>query len=363
MNKLGATLHPVVVTAQSIRSLVSRLGEFAVLSSLAVPVGCAFLVGCAFEGGTEVGSTGGADNGDVGSATGGTALGSSEGATGSGGVVSTGGSAATGGSISTGGTPAAGGTPGSGGAPGTGGEPGGDSPFKGIAFTDPCSDLSLVGATWFYNWGLGTDCNPSNGAEYVPMVWGAGAVEHVQQAVDDGHTTLLGFNEPDRGDQANMTVEQAIALWPQLEATGLRLGSPAIASSPEGEAWLSDFLERADDEGLRVDFIAVHWYGWGSEGCDDINAHFTGYMGRIMAHGLPVWLTEWGCYEESAEDVRSFYGAALDWMIARPQIERYGWFLTRGGQGDPGWNAQRLVDGSGNLTALGSDYLASQARR
>ena len=30
-------------------------------------------------------------------------------------------------------------------------------------------------------------------------------------------------------EQANMTVEQALELWPKLMATGQRLGSPAVA--------------------------------------------------------------------------------------------------------------------------------------
>ncbi|MEV0408193.1 glycosyl hydrolase [Actinoallomurus sp. NPDC050550] len=44
-----------------------------------------------------------------------------------------------------------------------------------------------------------------------------------------GGTTLLGFNEPDMAGQANMSVEQALALWPRLQATGMRLGAPAVA--------------------------------------------------------------------------------------------------------------------------------------
>lgn len=236
-------------------------------------------------------------------------------------------------------------------------------PFKGVAINHDCGDVSLLGATWFYNWGMGTDCSPTNGAQYVPMVWGAGAVDNVNQAVEDGHSTLLGFNEPDMPGQANMSVSAALALWPQLEATGLRLGSPATASSPEGEAWIADFIEQAEGQGRRVDFVAVHWYGWGSGGCDDIDAHFTGYMERILSHGYPVWLTEWGCYDESASDVEDFYDEAVAWMSARPEIERYAWFLTRGVPEDPAWNAQRLVDSGGNLTALGQAYQGSQATR
>ena len=62
------------------------------------------------------------------------------------------------------------------------------------------------------------------------MIWGpsdvtAATLNQVKSEGDD----LLGFNEPDQGGQANMTVAQALSLWPQLMATGMTLGSPAVA--------------------------------------------------------------------------------------------------------------------------------------
>ena len=73
---------------------------------------------------------------------------------------------------------------------------------------------------------------------------------------------LLGFNEPDLGEQANMTVEQALELWPRLEATGMRLGSPAVAcGGADAGGWLDRFMAGAKQSGHRVDFIALHWYG------------------------------------------------------------------------------------------------------
>ena len=44
-----------------------------------------------------------------------------------------------------------------------------------------------------------------------------------------------------------MTVDRAIELWPKLQATGLRLGSPATTgpTSP----WLVDFMAKAKNKG------------------------------------------------------------------------------------------------------------------
>ena len=63
------------------------------------------------------------------------------------------------------------------------------------------------------------------GVEYVPMIG------NLTQATAENFVAvkryqakhLLGFNELDQLGADKMTPEQAIALWPQFMATGLRL--------------------------------------------------------------------------------------------------------------------------------------------
>jgi hypothetical protein len=75
------------------------------------------------------------------------------------------------------------------------------------------------------------------------MIWGQADVttKELAAAKASGAGVLLGFNEPNVHPQSNMTVEQAIADWPELMATGLRLGSPATGwgddTDPHG--WLA----------------------------------------------------------------------------------------------------------------------------
>ena len=58
-----------------------------------------------------------------------------------------------------------------------------------------------------------------------------------------------------------MTVEQALELWPSLEALGVRLGSPCPANPANYcGGWLEQFMEGCREQGYRVDFIAVHCY-------------------------------------------------------------------------------------------------------
>ena len=94
------------------------------------------------------------------------------------------------------------------------------------------NDVDRAGFGWHYNWSERTlwdaDATPEV-SSYVAMIWDEQDVtaQALATAKASGATTLLGFNEPDHTGQANMSVEQALSLWPQLQATGMRLGSPA----------------------------------------------------------------------------------------------------------------------------------------
>ncbi len=72
----------------------------------------------------------------------------------------------------------------------------------------------------------------SGDAERDPVVAPALAGEDAGGAIIDVRVpVLLGFNEPDMSSQSNMTVSDALRLWPRLMATGMRLGSPAVAAN------------------------------------------------------------------------------------------------------------------------------------
>jgi hypothetical protein len=140
---------------------------------------------------------------------------------------------------------------------------------KGIAAASfgPASILT-ADASWYYNWRSGPNSGTvppgTQAPEYVPMIHDMGSVTDATiNALKAGQANgtykhLLGFNEPDQGGQANMTVAQAIAAWPRLMETGLILGSPSPAWPTV--SWLSDFMTQAAAQNLRVDFICLHYY-------------------------------------------------------------------------------------------------------
>jgi hypothetical protein len=196
--------------------------------------------------------------------------------------------------------------------------------------------LANSGASWYYTWDVKHQgvTSPS-GTEFVPMIWGAKSVtaSNLQQAKSNGRY-LLGFNEPDMAGQAEMTVEQALELWPQLQATGLPLGSPAVAwgGDRQGE-WLDRFMAGAKQRGYRVDFIALHWYGGDFTTANAVN-QLKSYLQAVHArYGLPIWLTEFALIDFS-NGVRfptqaqqaAFLTAATKMLGGLSWLQRYAWF-------------------------------------
>lgn len=231
------------------------------------------------------------------------------------------------------------------------------------AFDGVTQDLADVGASWYYDWSYtaGGISAPA-GTEFVPMIWGAASVTsaNLAQAQQEG-TELLGFNEPDLSGQANMTVEQALDLWPQLEATGLRLGAPAVAyggDTPGG--WLDQFMSGAAARGYRVDFIPLHWYGgdFSANATSELQSYLQNVYNR---YHKPIWLTEYALTDYSSgtpvyptqQQQAAFVTASTAMLDSLSFVERYAWFtLSTDGDGTG------LYDGT-TPNAVGEAYRAA----
>ena len=224
-------------------------------------------------------------------------------------------------------------------------------------------DIVSLKAFWFYTWGTPLPAQPPQTCEFVPMFWGkanvtTGNIQLAQQLKTQGSAKyVLGFNEPNNSGQSNMSVSDALALWPQLESIGLPLGSPAT-DWPTVQ-WFTDFMDSVAVENLRVDFICVHMY----VGLDDVS--FVQTLETLHAkYNLPIWITEFATADWSAAtpaanqytpaQVLAFMQRLVPQLDSLPYVQRYSWF-----SGDPNsaalWSSA-LVDAGGNLTALGSWY-------
>lgn len=151
------------------------------------------------------------------------------------------------------------------------------------------NEIDLTQSTWFYSWGTSDPINPN--AEFAPMKWGlGGSMKSINERSDVTH--LLGYNEPNRPDQSNMSVAQALDEWPQLMKSGLRLGSPSVSDNSRLEDWLYRFIDECDKRNYRVDFVNVHAY-WGAEQMPSPEAWYKKLREIHLRTGRPIWITEW----------------------------------------------------------------------
>ncbi len=120
-----------------------------------------------------------------------------------------------------------------------------------------------------------------------------------------------------------MTVEQALAQWPNLLASGLRLGSPAPTDG--GLSWLYEFIDEADARDYRVDFVAVHYY----QGCKTPRTSGIGWKPSIIARAVlsgsrnsttgPTGPVVPPTLSENADKIEDF----IEMLDNAPFVERY----------------------------------------
>lgn len=206
----------------------------------------------------------------------------------------------------------------------------------------------LFGAHWYYTWWTGG--NGSKDAEFVPMLKRAediGKLGEIERLQSIDH--MLGYNEPERGDQGNTTLEKGLELWPKLvalaEKKNLRLGSPAPSSDDKGMKWLDAFMKEAKRKKLKVDFIAIHWYR-----SRDPDAFEAFVKDLAKSYRLPIWITEFNGWTGPERENYDFLKKSLRFLERNKDIERYAYF-------EPGKDKEHsLFKKDGSLSRMGELY-------
>ena len=252
------------------------------------------------------------------------------------------------------------------------------SPKKG--FVVGKDDMAVGGAKvnslnckWYYTWGpKPMNPPPASGIPFTPMLWNLakaspnpeGELAAIQALpTPPTENVLLTYNEPDGVNtdaQANMKVSDAVAFWPNIVATGRRLGSPVMYGDtikvpvddndvpytygvgkntnndapPTGVTgpiqvnisnnstpnlvtlnpliWLDNFLIQisALPNTKFPDFICIHWYG---------KPHaptFLNYLTSVNAkYNLPIWVTEYSCADWDATCCPTVHITGYDWSL------------------------------------------------
>lgn len=210
-------------------------------------------------------------------------------------------------------------------------------PWRWVAKKGSCdigpTDLN---AGWWYNWNISE--NSTRDLQYVAIKqqpywpglnqdWQARGVNH-----------LLGFNEPNNSVEdayKNLTppgsVSDAVARWPELLGTGLRVGAPAVTDG--GYSWIVDFINQAEAAGHRVDFVPVHYYRSYPNNDNPTGAanNLYNYLKSIYdVAKRPIWLTEFnnganwtGDPDPTFAQNKNIIEAMINMMDGTPWIERY----------------------------------------
>jgi hypothetical protein len=220
------------------------------------------------------------------------------------------------------------------------------------SLSDPFCKQKIVSLnpSWYYTWN--TRGIPGLVAvPFIPMVWGK---HDIAPTAMIPNSPLLGFNEPDGAQQSNISVQTALNLWPTIQASGRRIGSPATAGNPSKDgSWLDQFVKG----GGTFDFTCVHWYAPPNADSflKEVDAIWTKYQ-------KPIWITEFAVADWSGkfpggfdvELVKQFMKDACAGLESRSYVERYAW-KTRA-TSDTNMGTSALFNDDGSLTELGELY-------
>jgi len=211
-----------------------------------------------------------------------------------------------------------------------------------------CGDLAAFkNVSWWYNWHVTPNheqtppedhcscttgsCGPPPANKiFVPMVWGYNEEDRpwhddINDPVSDQYDVILGFNEPNHADQADIPPEVAASAWLELQNIypDTVLVSPSAAGGGSLQ-WFETFFPLCEALGCRIDYLATHDY----HGDADL------VMERLellyQRFGKKIWLTEFAkCCTKDENQVLDFMKEIIPRLEAAEFVYRYSWFITR----------------------------------
>lgn len=256
---------------------------------------------------------------------------------------------------------------------------------KGASFVDKHkSKIPVVRPYWYYSWSTNPPSlsveetkmkqsidvlRPTTVIKFLPMFWSYYPntyADRIQEVLAQRPSVIMGFNEPDKRDQANIPVDMALAAWPILEeaiakegmAAEIFLVSPSCAN-PLGP-WMQTFMEKVNKKKMQVDIIGVHHYGAPNVIAfqERMRTVYKSYGGR------PLLITEMGVADWNAKSIEDnrysparvleFMEMVLPWMEAQEWIIGYAWFPFQ--VDNVHGTSSALFDLENELTPLGRYY-------
>ncbi|CAM9371383.1 unnamed protein product, partial [Phaeothamnion confervicola] len=205
---------------------------------------------------------------------------------------------------------------------------------RGIAYDLKRSEVAALAGpvSFFYNW---SPTQSARGMKFYPMIW---AEKDLARPPLQKTDILLGFNEPNFGDQSALTPSRAAALWPNVvriaKSIGARIGSPAVnycgtnCIEKDPIVWLDTFFaecKRLTGAACKVDYVAFHSYVCEVQYLNQ-QAH------RYLKYGKPLMLTEFSCLDvpgQNASQQARYMKAAVTYLEQNPHVTHYAWFTGK----------------------------------
>ena len=240
---------------------------------------------------------------------------------------------------------------------------------KGICFTRStfrCGDFNVLnGVHWFYNWGKSGNMGCGEEDNFVPMLWNDG----FNQPPHLNYPIVLGFNEPNFGEQANMDPWRAAKSWIKIQNAYPDKKLVAPAASPGGNnmgptEWFDQFFAACEQlGGCRVDYLATHSYS----GCAECDMRYLKDL--YNRYHKKIWFTEFAVPNtHDIGKVFDYMGTMLYNLEEADYVERYSWFMAKwdhnkqiiGDETKTGWYLSSInslfIPGTSELSALGRFY-------
>ncbi len=232
-----------------------------------------------------------------------------------------------------------------------------------VANSDP-NAIDQLNISWYYDWtsNNGNYQGYTGNAIYVPEFWNASLI----MPVSGSFPWIFTFNEPDVTDQSDMTVAQAIAVWPEVEADsdGKMIGAPDVAGDlvASDGTWLAAFMSDVNSGGYTVNFLALHAYPDGNETTAAAQvSSFENYITGVhdLYPSYPVVVNEfaladrttWNGANITAAEQVVFMDSVIPWMESQSWIIGYSWYEAY----DGGYNSD-LLNSNGSVSDIGTAY-------
>jgi hypothetical protein len=230
--------------------------------------------------------------------------------------------------------------------------------------------IKNIGFRWYHTWHPPALTGDDGSIKRLPAWWQAGDLTSAKLAsMKANGNIIIGTNEPWSG-KFGMTVNDAVAAWPQLMALGNRLATPSYTNT-NGEDWNDQFMAQIASRGYRVDVQNVHYYTTIADPAA-ATADLRSFLIRIHAkYGMPIIITEWALAAFTAVGTTradrvagipstfsyaqqiAFMQAAVQMMDSLDFVELHAWYAATD---DGGYYNSNIMNGDGSITSLGNAF-------